>query len=214
MEKLEKENVLGVVNFDVLKPTDEEILLSDDICNENINDEKARSLLDGINLSMNLNVPQNQLNLANSDNVGSKAIKHQSLSEQIAGVLSKTVDVSDEGDLVGNSSVVENNFDAVLRDRLEALEAEKLETDKSFQQQASSILHFKAYCKSLTNKLEDAEAKLESERSEAATTLETEVGVLKDQLKSHVDSLRILVEEKSRVLIHQSIPLNSIIANN
>ena len=37
----------------------------------------------------------------------------------------------------------------------------------------------------------------QEERTEAETNLQITVGALKDQLKSHVDSLGILVEEKS-----------------
>ena len=39
--------------------------------------------------------------------------------------------------------------------------------------------------------------KVEVEQNEAAITLEEEVGVLTDELKSYLDSLRISVEEKS-----------------
>ena len=46
-------------------------------------------------------------------------------------------------------------------------------------------------------KLEAADAKLEAERDAASIALEKEVGILKDQLKSQLDSLQILVEEKS-----------------
>ena len=56
------------------------------------------------------------------------------------------------------------------------------------------------------SKLEAAEAKLEAERSEAAITLEKDVGVLRDQLKSHVDSLQILVDEKTS--LEKSAQLN------
>ena len=48
-----------------------------------------------------------------------------------------------------------------------------------------------------TSKLEATEAKLEAERDAASVELEKEVGLLKDQLKSQLDSLHILVEEKS-----------------
>ena len=46
-------------------------------------------------------------------------------------------------------------------------------------------------------KLEAVEALRQEERTEAETSLQITVGGLKDQLKSHVDSLGILVEEKS-----------------
>ena len=48
-----------------------------------------------------------------------------------------------------------------------------------------------------TSKLEATEAKLEAERNAASIELEKEVGILKEQLKSQLDSLHILVEEKS-----------------
>ena len=48
-----------------------------------------------------------------------------------------------------------------------------------------------------TSKLEAAEAKLVAERNAASVSLDKEVGLLKDQLKSQLDSLQILVEEKS-----------------
>ena len=227
LQKLKEDNVLGVVNFEFVNGSmsntlGEGNLVSPDICNENIAvEETPTSTLDGIDLRMNLNNP---LKLANSVvDDGVKVNKHQSLSEQIAGVLSKTVDVLDNGDFVRNpsdkmldikidsgsankptyltpehtaDSSVDNEISS-LREQLQSILLEKRDMQTHMQQQASSILHFKAYCQSLTTKLEVADAKAEEERSEAAITLEKEVGVLNDQLKSHVDSLRILVEEKT-----------------
>ena len=48
-----------------------------------------------------------------------------------------------------------------------------------------------------TIKLEAAESKLEAEQIKAAATLDSEVSILSKQLKTQLDSLQILVEEKT-----------------
>ena len=42
---------------------------------------------------------------------------------------------------------------AILRQKFDAYEQEKAQMHKQMQQQASSILHFQAYCQSLVSKI-------------------------------------------------------------
>ena len=114
--KAASENVIGVINFEYNHEQPDE------------NDVTK-------NLSLNLKPVRAE----------PESVRHASLSEQIAGVLSTSQRHMDDED--DDGKIEESQ--AILRQKFDEFAKEKEEMQQQVQQQASSILHFQAYCKSL-----------------------------------------------------------------
>lgn len=114
------------------------------------------------------------------------------LTEQISGVLSTAKYF--EGDFEGDDHDM-----VLLKSRLTQVEREKQELATSLQQHAASLQQWEVHCQQITDQLNQAQTELEYEKTTVKEAWEKEKDNLKDQLRSHAESIKILVSEKTEL---------------